>query len=548
MTAKPTSKPNDYTDLMIRLRAWVESGAYYPVEAEYGDGARFEGQLRLDRQALLALELNSQAYGQALFSALFAGEVRRAYDRATARAEALTSGRLRVRLWIDDEAVELHALPWERLYHPSRSYDVPLATSTPFSRYTSLETSEPAPVTERPIKLLAVISNPRNLLGGRAPVKVEVEVENLRQALGDLRKSNQMVVTLMPGRSGLTSELRGQLEAEGYQIVAGNTSLDNILRQLPGQHVFHFVGHGAFKRQGEHGPGQAALYLEKPDGTSWQVMDDEIVGRLAAVGNLPHLIFLVACESAVRDAKAEHPFVGLGPKLVQAGVPAVVAMQAEVPVEMARQLSGEFYRRLIEHGEVDQALSQARLVIFKPNLIDWAIPVLFMRLKQGKLFSAPSKEPKMSEESSKEPSKSLNISSERDVTIGDITFGNKVTNTVTNTGGTVVMGDQINTTTGADANQIANLVKQFIEIKRQVKALPNLDDDDKDELYETVVKIEGEVKKGDAANTGKLERWLRTVADMSDDILQVVVATLTNPAAGIGTAIRLIAERAKAEK
>jgi hypothetical protein len=110
------------------------------------------------------------------------------------------------------------------------------------------------------------------------------------------------------------------------------------------------------------------------------------------------------------------------------------------------------------------------------------------------------------------------------------------------------MGDQINTTTGADASQIANLVKQFIEIKRQVKALPNLDDDDKDELYETVVKIEGEVKKGDGANTGKVERWLRTVADMSDDILQVVVATLTNPAAGIGTAIRLIAEKAKAEK
>jgi len=66
-----------------------------------------------------------------------------------------------------------------------------------------------------------------------------------------------------------------------------------------------------------------------------------------------------------------------------------VAMQAQVPVELARQLSGEFYRRLIEHGEVDQALNQARLLVFDRDRIEWAIPVLFMRMKRGKLFGEP---------------------------------------------------------------------------------------------------------------------------------------------------------------
>src|SRR5262245_13602268 len=118
--------PTLYTDLVIRIRAWNEPGTHYPVEAATDDGARYEGELRLDRAALLALDLNPQAYGQALFAALYTGDTRRAYDKASARAEALNEGRLRMRLWIDEEAVELHAVPWERLYHPSRGYDVPL--------------------------------------------------------------------------------------------------------------------------------------------------------------------------------------------------------------------------------------------------------------------------------------------------------------------------------------------------------------------------------------------------------------------------------------
>src|SRR3972149_5299016 len=105
--------PDNYTDLRIRVRAWKEAGGFYPVEAELDDGSRFEGgELRLDQQALLASELDPKAYGQLLFNALFARDIRRAYDRAPPRADALTGGRLRVQLWVDDEAVELHAIPW----------------------------------------------------------------------------------------------------------------------------------------------------------------------------------------------------------------------------------------------------------------------------------------------------------------------------------------------------------------------------------------------------------------------------------------------------
>jgi len=382
---------DEYTDILIRIRRWDEDAEAYPVEAELDDGSFFYGgQLRLDRQALLTVELDPEKYGLELFHALFSEPIRRAYDKATGRAEARTEGRLRVRLWIDDDATELHALPWERLYHMHRGQLVPLATSalTPVSRYTGLEIPEPQPITARPIRLLIAISNPRDLPPGLIPLDVEREIENLRQALGDLRRGGQVQVTLMPGRSGISPELRARLEDEGYQIQDGVTGLEEILRLLTGCHVFHFLGHGFFQRRGEHGEGTAALYLEKEDGTWDAVKDDDLVPRLAAADPLPHLVFLSACESTKRDADAEHPFVGLGPKLVKAGVPAVVAMQDVVPMALARQLTGDFYRCLLEHGLIDRALNQARLLLFEREESDWAIPVLFMRLEKGQLFAA----------------------------------------------------------------------------------------------------------------------------------------------------------------
>ena len=44
-------------------------------------------------QKLLSAQLDAESYGMELFDALFAGKIRRAYDKATGRAEAETEGR-----------------------------------------------------------------------------------------------------------------------------------------------------------------------------------------------------------------------------------------------------------------------------------------------------------------------------------------------------------------------------------------------------------------------------------------------------------------------
>jgi len=117
-------------------------------------------------------------------------------------------------------------------------------------------------------------------------------------------------------------------------------------------------------------------------------------------------------------------------------------------------------------------------------------------------------------------------------------------------GGDVVGRDKVTTTTttyGIGGDQLAQLVQQFQQINKKIDTLPDKDEDEKQELKDTVKKIEEEVKKGEEAKPEKVERWLKFVAGMSNDILQVTAATLTNPVAGVAKAVQLIAQKAQQE-
>ncbi|MBL8055175.1 MAG: hypothetical protein JNK29_00690, partial [Anaerolineales bacterium] len=103
-----------------------------------------------------------------------------------------------------------------------------------------------------------------------------------------------------------------------------------------------------------------------------------------------------------------------------------------------------------------------------------------------------------------------------------------------------------NASSGLEAGQLVELLRQFAAIKRQVDGLPDVADEDKQDLKTNVSRIEEEVKKGETADATKVDKALKKIAGMSDDILKVVAATLSNPAAGIATAVQLIAQKAKA--
>ena len=352
--ADSSTSNNDYTDLEIRIFQRQEQG--YPVEITLG------GQQEFPRGYLPADVVpwspggDIAADGQKLFETLFKdGALRSAWAEARGRA-----AQRRIRFRVDSQAAELHALPWELMQEGAAM--ITAQSDTPFSRYLPIALPWSGGVKERPIKVLAAISNPDDLQSKYELPQADVALE--RKALED----------------GLANVDRKDLQVDFMEAPITLERLEEELRK--GYHILHFLGHGAFnaKRQ------QAALYLQDAEGHARRVLDDELVGMLARQGVRPLLVFLAACQSAVRSSA--DAFLGLGPKLVSAGVPAVVAMQDFVTVETARKFSSVFYKRLVEHGQIDRAGNEARSNLLTAGRPDAAVPVVFMRLKSAQLWSS----------------------------------------------------------------------------------------------------------------------------------------------------------------
>ena len=344
-----TNQPPDenLADLEIRIFQRQEQG--YPVEITLAGQQEFSrGYLAADILPWTASG-DWAADGQRLFETLFKDSK---LTGAWAESRGQASKR-RIRFRIDATAAELHALPWELLQEGPATLSA--QTDTPFSRYLPIALPWGGAVKERPVRALVVISNPDDLKEKYDLPPADVALE--RKALDD-------------AFAGVKD-----LKVDYLDAPVTLERLEEKLRE--GYHVLHFLGHGAFSAKRE----QAALYMQDADGHAKRVLDEELVSMLARQGVQPRLVFLAACQSATRSSA--DAFLGLGPKLVSVGVPAVVAMQDFVTVETARKFSAAFYKRLLEHGQVDVAVNEARSALLTAGRPDAAVPVLFMRLKVG---------------------------------------------------------------------------------------------------------------------------------------------------------------------
>jgi hypothetical protein len=73
----------------------------------------------------------------------------------------------------------------------------------------------------------------------------------------------------------------------------------------------------------------------------------------------------------------------LGPRLAQAGIPAVIAMQGNVTMRTVGTFMPLFFKELQVDGQIDRAMAVARGAV--RDWEDWWMPVLFMCLKQGRI-------------------------------------------------------------------------------------------------------------------------------------------------------------------
>jgi CHAT domain/SIR2-like domain len=355
--------PTVYPELEIGFHRLA---ADYQVELRFSDPASEaevppeKGPAALDLAALLGLQQDARAYGEALAAQVFAEQrVRGLYDRVKTAVEA--SGRfLRLRLLVGPSAPELNGLHWELLRDPETL--APLATSekTLFSRF--LISRDWRPVKLRPksdLRAIIAVAAPADLARYQlAAVDRDGEIARAQEALGAIR------CTVLGREEPLTLErLAARLRAEGEKV-----------------DVLYLVCHGMLAR------GQAPyLFLQDEEGNVARVEGAALAERIGELPEPPRLAVLASCESGgTADGSTQ---AALAPHLAEAGVPAVVAMQGQVSMETVKTLVPVFFSELGKDGQIDRALSVARgTVRDRPDA--W-MPALYLRLKSGRIWYEP---------------------------------------------------------------------------------------------------------------------------------------------------------------
>ena len=85
------------------------------------------------------------------------------------------------------------------------------------------------------------------------------------------------------------------------------------------------------------------------------------------------------------------------------------------------------------------------------------------------------------------------------------------------------------------------------EMETWIDERPQYTSTDRQDLKDQVGKIAAECNKGDAMSAGRLEKLINTLAVIGPDVFEVVTATLANPLAGLGVALKKIGDRARLE-
>ncbi len=330
-----------YALRVVTTPAAGETAAPVPVparelHAQHDLFAAFRAQAT-DREGLRAL-------GAALFRWLFPPPVLSLY-RASLRALAPDAG-LRVRLRIEPPG--LHLWPWECCYDDEAGSFLALDPRSVIVRYL------PGPFTRHKLRgsrlnLLVMGASP----AGFEQLDVAGESRRIEDAL-DVAGGGIQVSTV----AGSLNALQDALHA--------------------GPDLLHFIGHGGYAAAGG-----GFLWFEE-DGRPLRV-DGEALATLLRGSSL-RLVVLNACESARSDPA--DTFAGVAPRLVQAGVPAVVAMQAALLDRAALRFSTAFYRAVAALAPLDTAVTAGRQALFarEPEDPGWAAPVLFLSVPDAMLW------------------------------------------------------------------------------------------------------------------------------------------------------------------
>lgn len=315
----------------------------------------------IDEAALVALDaaaLEPERYGELLTGLLFA-DPRLVDALARARAAAESAGAaLRLRLALDERDPALHRLRWELLRDPGRPERNPLAADERLllSRFLSSDDLLPVrPQTRAELSAVVAVANPAGLASFQlTPIDVFAEVEHAEAALADIP------TTFLSQAHGRPATL---------------AAVADVLRDDAA--ILYLMCHGTLLGDTSY------LWLENDAGKIARVTGAEFAAQIRALARRPLLAVLASCRSA-GDA-AGNTLAAVGPLLVAAGVPAVVAVQDDVAMTTVAAFLPALFRELRRDGRIDRAVAAARAALGTSD--GWWQPVLWMRLADGRLWA-----------------------------------------------------------------------------------------------------------------------------------------------------------------
>jgi hypothetical protein len=364
--------PCDPADLIAVLKV-LELGYGEPDLFSEAQREVLQG-LGLVRDGFLTPDL-LPSLGRGLYQALFPGKIEAAFQMALNQAKV---GRVAVALQLrfHGDAVALARYPWE-LLHDGYRHLLP-SGAVELTRYIAYPEAVTDLKVRPPWRLLFIAPRPGDL----AALPDDAERRAVWEGLQPLDR---------PGRLAFD-----RLAPPTYKAL-----LDCV--RGGEYHIVHFDGHGVFARrcprcEEMHYPHSAVcqscgapldgvrplgyLAFEGRDGNA-DYVSTEAMGNLLLRSKV-RLVFLSACQSGV--VRGESLFGGLGPGLILAGVPAVVAMQFSVPVDAAVDFAKGFYTALAQGETVPRAVAEGRMGLFRSKT--WYIPTLYLRSTddEGRLF------------------------------------------------------------------------------------------------------------------------------------------------------------------
>ncbi|MCI0387902.1 MAG: CHAT domain-containing protein [Acidobacteria bacterium] len=346
---------------------------------QHGDQKYASPNLLSQQADALAETSSPMVYGQLLFEAIihqnashggFQNSTLSGYDLAVIQ----TGGNLRFEIILAPGIPELHTYKWEYLKDP-RAQTRSLASDELSPFYRRVGSTHKKSVDAKPLRILVAVCNPVTL-GQETDAQgkpVNPEIRGLVKL--DVEKEREIIETALERlkHAGL-ADYHIMVDAPPVTLKALSEELQK------GYHVLHLLSHGLLTEKAGY-----RLVMEAANRHHHLVS----VGgfRSALIGNDLRLVVLAACDSATE--RTGQALQALGPSLVGAEIPAVIAMQDVVRVDTAQLFTQHFYDDLARTGRVAKAMAATRSALYlesKGKDWQWGIPLLLMSTSDGRLF------------------------------------------------------------------------------------------------------------------------------------------------------------------